>query len=236
MKRARDMLRRAALALARALALALALAAPAAAGPAPAWNVSCCRAFEALAAMAVERSGSSLPADACRAAGARCGDLKLVREFVEQSRAVLGRDGVQMEAGTLRLTLPEDAEAALGLLAWAFLGRVVALPSAGAASQQKVLLEYEIHSNSLRVKRDACEFDKGVHSAMVLASVALLVFFISMTVVERARPSTTPTRALAAVTVGTQGVCPAYRAHAGALFEAVPANARARLPWSADGL
>jgi hypothetical protein len=113
-------------------------------------------------------------------------ELKLIREFVEQSRALLGRDRVQTEDAALRITLPADAESALELLAWAFLGRVVALPSPSAAGQQKVLLEYDIHRNSMHVKRDSCEFDKNLHTGMVLASVALLVFFIAMTVVERA--------------------------------------------------
>lgn len=233
--------------MARAALAVLALVALARAEVAPAlvWNVSCCRAFEALAAMTVERSGSSLPGDACRAGGGRCADLKLIREFVEQSRAVLGSANVQLDAAALRMTLPGDAEAALELLAWAFLGRVVALPSPGAAGQQKVLLEYEVHSNSLRVKRDSCEFDKSLHSAMVLASVALLVFFISMTVVERARGASatglsTQSALLAYpgyVSLSAHTAPLAYPAKAGApLFEALPTKARPRLPWSADGM
>ena len=233
-----------------ALALAaLALAAPAAAQPAPAlvWNVSCCRAFEALAAMTVERSGSSLPADACRAGGRRCMDLKLIREFVEQSRALLGRDRVQTENAALRITLPADAESALELLAWAFLGRVVALPSPSAAGQQKVLLEYDIHRNSMHVKRDSCEFDKGLHSAMVLASVALLVFFISMTVVERASaraqlapPALPPVLVqVSAPGVPVTGVSVEKTTlqvnSLGPIFGPIPTKARPRLPWSTDG-
>jgi hypothetical protein len=250
--------RLAALAALALVALALAtLAAPAAAQPAPAlvWNVSCCRAFEALAAMTVERSGSSLPADACRAGGRRCMDLKLIREFVEQSRALLGRDRVQAEDAALRITLPADAEPALELLAWAFLGRVVALPSPGAAGQQKVLLEYDIHRNSMHVKRDSCEFDKALHSAMVLASVALLVFFISMTVVERASaraqhaPPALPPALVQASAPGLKASAPGLPAPGvsvegkttlqvnslGPIFGPIPTKARPRLPWSIDG-
>jgi len=239
-----------------ALALAaLALAAPAAAqpaqpaagtlGPQPAlvWNVSCCRAFEALAAMTVERSGSRLPVEACRAGGRKCMDLKLIREFVEQSRALLGRDRVQTEDAALRIMLPADSESALELLAWAFLGRVVALPSPSAAGQQKVLLEYDIHRNSMHVKRDSCEYDKSLYSAMVLASVAILVFFISMTVVERsgAHEQLAPP---AAKPVLGQGSAPGPQAQGddlahkptlqinalGPIFS--PIRARPRLPWN----
>jgi hypothetical protein len=201
--------------------------------------------------MTVERSGSSLPADACRAGGRRCMDLKLIREFVEQSRALLGRDRVQTEDAALRITLPADAEPALELLAWAFLGRVVALPSPSAAGQQKVLLEYDIHRNSMHVKRDSCEFDKGLYSAMVLASVALLVFFISMTVVERA--SARAQHAPAALTVQSvqapdpgapalgvpvntqQGKTTLQINTLGPIFGPIPTKARPRLPWSIDG-
>ena len=42
---------------------------------------------------------------------------------------------MQAEAAALRITLPGDAEAALELLAWAFLGRVVALPSPSVAGR-----------------------------------------------------------------------------------------------------
>jgi hypothetical protein len=204
--------------------------------------------------MTVERSGSSLPVDACRAGGRRCMDLKLIREFVEQSRALLGRDRVQTEDAALRITLPADAESALELLAWAFLGRVVALPSPSAAGQQKVLLEYDIHRNSMHVKRDSCEFDKGLHSAMVLASVALLVFFISMTVVERASaraqlaPPAPPAQVqasapglkasasgLPAPGVSVEGNTTLQVNSLGPIFGPIPTKARPRLPWSIDG-
>jgi hypothetical protein len=212
--------------------------------------------------MTVERSGSSLPVDACRAGGRRCMDLKLIREFVEQSRALLGRDRVQTEDAALRITLPADAESALELLAWAFLGRVVALPSPSAAGQQKVLLEYDIHRNSMHVKRDSCEFDKGLHSAMVLASVALLVFFISMTVVERASaraqlaPPALPPALVQASAAGLKASVSGLKASVsglpaqgvsaegktmlqvnsmGAIFGPIPTKPRPRLPWSIDG-
>jgi len=172
-------------------------------------------------------------------------ELKLIREFVEQSRALLGHDRVQTEDAALRVTLPADSEAALELLAWAFLGRVVALPSPSAAGQQKVLLEYDIHRNSMQVKRDSCEFDKGLHSAMVLASVALLVFFISMTVVERtsAGAQLAPPASKPVLVQGSAQGPQAPGAHSekttllqinalGPIFS--PIRARPRLPWNTN--
>jgi hypothetical protein len=129
--------------------------------------------------------------------------------------------------------------------------------SGAALSGQRVLLEFDTHRNTLRVKRDACEFDKGLHSAMVLASVALLVFFIAMTLVERAAgagsgpsgahsagvgPSVVPAGAAVMVvpagTAAAEGsvvVQPAKVAQA-AFFGPIPQSTRvaARLPWSTD--
>jgi len=156
------------------------------------WNVSCCTVFEAMTAFTVERTGAYLRADMCRASEDKCMDLKLIREFVEQSRAVLGRHTVDVlaESNLISLTLHSDSDAAsmVGLLAWAFIGRVVTgADGRKTASTQKVLLEYDIHRNKLVVQRDSCEINKSLYSAMVLASVTLLVFFISMMVVERVR-------------------------------------------------
>lgn len=169
--------------------MSLILATPAAALT---WNVSCCAVFEAMTAFTVERTGAYLRADMCRASEDKCMDLKLIREFVEQSRAVLGRHTVDVltESKLISLTLHSDSDAAsmVGLLAWAFIGRVVTgADGRKTASTQKVLLEYDIHRNKLVVQRDSCEINKSLYSAMVLGSVTLLVFFISMMVVERVR-------------------------------------------------
>jgi hypothetical protein len=145
-----------------------------------------------MTAFTVERTGAYLRADMCRASEDKCMDLKLIREFVEQSRAVLGRHTVDVltESNLISLTLHSDSDAAsmVGLLAWAFIGRVVTgADGRKTVSTQKVLLEYDIHRNKLVVQRDSCEINKSLYSAMVLASVTLLVFFISMMVVERVR-------------------------------------------------
>ncbi len=149
------------------------------------WNVSCCTVFEAMAVFTVDRTGAYLRADMCCASEDECMDLKLIREFVEQSRAVLGRHTVDVltESNLISLMLHSDSDAAsiVGLLAWAFIGRVVTgADGRKTASTQKVLLEYDIHRNKLVVQRDSCEINKSLYSAMVLASVTLLVFFISM--------------------------------------------------------
>jgi hypothetical protein len=56
------------------------------AASATSWNVSCCTVFESMTKFTVERTGSYLQADTCRASETKCMDLKLIHEFVEQSR------------------------------------------------------------------------------------------------------------------------------------------------------
>jgi hypothetical protein len=156
------------------------------------WNVSCCTVIEVMTAFTVDRTGAYLRADMCVVSEDKCMDLKLIREFVEQSRTVLGRHTVDVltESNLVSLTLHSNTDTAsmVGLLAWAFIGRVVTGTDwRKTASTQKVFLEYDIHRNKLVVQRDSCEINKSLYRAMVLASVTLLVFFISMMVVDRVR-------------------------------------------------
>jgi hypothetical protein len=153
------------------------------------WNVSCCAVFESMTKFTVERTGSYLQADTCRASETKCMDLKLIHEFIEQSRVIMGRHNVEAFAGSsvIRFTLQSDMDTAsvVGLLAWAFLGRIVS--SREQSNKQTVLLQYDIHQNRLLIQRDSCEINKGLYSAMILASVTLLIFFISMMVSDSVR-------------------------------------------------
>jgi hypothetical protein len=101
----------------------------------------------------------------------------------------MGRHNVEAFAGSsvIRFTLQSDMDTAsvVGLLAWAFLGRIVS--SREQSNKQTVLLQYDIHQNRLLIQRDSCEINKGLYSAMILASVTLLIFFISMMVSDSVR-------------------------------------------------
>jgi hypothetical protein len=72
-----------------------------------------------------------------------------------------------------------DAASVFGLMAWVFLGRIVS--SREQSNKQTVFLQYD-HRNKLLMHRDSCEINKSLYSAMILASVTLLIFFISMMV------------------------------------------------------
>jgi hypothetical protein len=116
-------------------------------------------------------------------------DLKLIHEFIEQSRTIMGRHNVQAfeRSNVIRFTIQSDMDAAsvIGLMAWAFLGRIVS--SREQSNKQTVFLQYDIHRNKLLIHRDSCEINKSLYSAMILASVTLLIFFISMMVSDSVR-------------------------------------------------
>ena len=188
----------------RSLRLLLVLATAHAAGAAS-WNASCCTVFRALTRNTVERTGSALTDAECRADETQCMKLRPIVVFIEQSRSILGRDGVETSADAMRFNIASaelsSADSFLELLAWAFIGRVVALPTATPdINRQSVALQYDIHENELRVKRDSCETDKILYNAMVVGSVTILIFFISAMVVEKKRHAKTEERGAGAIT------------------------------------
>jgi hypothetical protein len=139
----------------------------------------------------VDRTGSYLQAITCCASETKCMelDLKVIHEFIEKSRTIMGRHNVQAfeRSNVIRFTIQSDMDAAsvIGLMAWAFLGRTVS--SREQSNKQTVFLQYDIHRNKLLIHRDSCEINKSLYSAMILASVTLLIFFISMMVNDSVR-------------------------------------------------
>jgi len=165
------------------------------------WNVSCCAVFEVLNEFTVERTGSSLAAATCRSNERECMNLKLIVKFVEQSRTIMGTPNVVTsgEDNLIHFRLESGANEAhiLDLLAWAFVGRIVALPTTTSdMNQQSVILQYDVQTDELTIQRDSCQIDKTLYNTMVLGSVTLLIFFISAMVVEKKRnekqPATAP--------------------------------------------
>jgi hypothetical protein len=158
------------------------------------WNVSCCSVFQALTQFTVERTGSSLTDTACRADERQCMDLKLIGVFLKQSRTILGTGNIKIstEHNFIQFILENDlnhSEAhVIDLLAWAFIGRIIALPTTtNDVNGQSVVLQYDAQGDHLTIKRDSCHVHKTLYNTMVLGSVTLLIFFISAMVVEKKR-------------------------------------------------
>jgi hypothetical protein len=178
----------------RTLLLAVLVSIPSRGVSSTSWNVSCCSVFKALTQFTVERTGSSLSDTACRADERQCMDLKLIGVFIKQSRTILGTSNIKTstEHNFIQFVLENDIndrEAhVIDLLAWAFIGRIIALPTATPdVNRQSVLLQYDVQGDQLTIKRDSCQIDKTLYNTMVLGSVTLLIFFISAMVVEKKR-------------------------------------------------
>lgn len=155
------------------------------------WNVSCCSVFKVLTQFAVERTGSSLSDTDCRAAERQCMDLKLIGVFINQSRSIFGTDNIKTEHNFIQFILENDVDHSeahvVDLLAWAFIGRIIALPNSNDVNGQSVVLQYDAQGDDLTIKRDSCHVNKTLYNTMVLGSVTLLIFFISAMVVEKKR-------------------------------------------------
>ena len=113
---------------------------------------------------------------------------------VYQSRTILGTSNIKTspEHNFIQFVLENDIndrEAhVIDLLAWAFIGRIIALPTTTPdVNRQSVLLQYDVQGDQLTIKRDSCQVDKMLYNTMVLGSVTLLIFFISAMVVEKKR-------------------------------------------------
>lgn len=161
------------------------------------WNVSCCTMFEALNQFTVERTGSSLTAATCRSKELECMKMKLIVLFIEQSRTILGKHNIitSEEDNLIHFHLDSaDNEAdILDLLAWAFLGRIVAFPTnTHDIDKQSVILQYDVHRDKLTIQRDSCQIEKTLYNTIIVCSVTLLIFFISAMIVDKKRIENTP--------------------------------------------
>jgi hypothetical protein len=118
-------------------------------------------------------------------------DLKFIGVFIKQSIAIFGTGNIKTEHNSIQFILENDVDHSeahvIDLLAWAFIGRIIALPDSNDVNGQSVVLQYDAQGDHLTIKRDSCHVNKTLYNTMVLGSVTLLIFFISAMVVEKKR-------------------------------------------------
>tara|TARA_B100000902_G_scaffold374965_1_gene404439 strand:+ start:899 stop:1348 length:450 start_codon:yes stop_codon:yes gene_type:complete len=77
-----------------------------------------------------------------------------------------------------------STEQMLQMMTLAFVGRYITVDN--LALDHKINLIYDNQNpQKLTVERPACEYSKHIYNAMVLASVVLLIFFITMQMIEK---------------------------------------------------
>lgn len=156
------------------------------------FSIECCEMLKVLTIFMVPSTGDKV--DECKPH--ECWTLKLVQLFVNHTKSMLHRtDSVTSVANqpveTVRISKLKThieiirsvfSDNAQEVLVFAFLGRTVAIEQ-GLRDEYKSL-EYNILTDTLSVRDSACSIDKTIYSTMVVASIALLVFFIATQVVE----------------------------------------------------
>ena len=118
-------------------------------------------------------------------------DLKLISVFIKQSRTIFGTGNIKTEHNFIQFILENDVDHSeahvIDLLAWAFIGRIIALPNSNDVNGQSVVLQYDAQGDHLTIKRDSCHVNKTLYNTIVLGSVTLLIFFNTAMVVEKKR-------------------------------------------------
>jgi len=148
------------------------------------WTVDCCQVWTALGAFTIEKTGSRLSEAVC-AQQSDCSQLKLVTNFVEQTRALLGPDTITTGPHQ-QLHFNFSAvytHQMLQLLALSFVGRVISVSD--ISSDNQITLLYDVQYDTLSITRPTCQYSKRIYSGMVLVSVCLLIFFIVMQIIEK---------------------------------------------------
>lgn len=148
------------------------------------WTVECCDIWEALGTFTIEKTGSYLSRSACQQQS-DCSQLKLVTNFVEQTRALLGPDAIS--TGPLKQIhfnlSTVSTQNMLQTLALSYVGRVISVND--LESDNQISLLYDVQYDTLSIERPTCQYSKRIYSGMVLASVCLLIFFIVMQIIEK---------------------------------------------------
>lgn len=156
------------------------------------FSIQCCEMLKVLTIFMVPSTGDKVEESKQN----ECCTLKLVQLFVNHTKSMLHlTDSVTSVANQhvetvrisklkthieiIRSVLSDNAQE---VLVFAFLGRAVAIEP--GLRDEYMSLEYNILSDTLSVRDSACSIDKTIYSTMVVASIALLVFFIATQVVE----------------------------------------------------
>ncbi len=152
--------------------------------------IDCCDMHKVLTSFMVPSTGDHVNDDVCRSQ--KCFDLKLVQLFVNHTRSMLNGphssvaskpiESVRTTETHMEIVHSVLEQKALEVLVFAFLGRAVATED--GLRKEHMSLEYNSVTDTLSIRDSSCAIDKTIYSTIVVASIALLVFFIATQVVE----------------------------------------------------
>jgi hypothetical protein len=149
-------------------------------------SIQCCDLLEKLGKYTIHASGDQVPMDLCKKKEEKCLTLNLIQLFLKQKNAFLknSNTGNAVQTSNTEIVLDKGTilDNALDLLVFSFLGLSVATQQ--GLFDQHMSLEYDSILDKLTVRDSACLVNKTVYSAIVMASIALVVFFIVMQIIE----------------------------------------------------
>ena len=147
-------------------------------------NFHCCQIWELMNQYTIEKSGAKFDMKSCLQVDTQCFATKLVSNFVEQTQYLIGAADFQIDKTSITVISNFDSsQNILHLLVTSYIGRAVSQNKNEANSEFQLM--YDVNQNELSVKRSACEFSQGIYSTMVIASICILIFLISMQILEQ---------------------------------------------------
>lgn len=165
------------------------------------WQYECCEVFAAVSPYTREASGATLSHTACLVDQNACMNLQIVHQFITHTKSLLQDENVIVQDTKLKLCLDKyffgtntsfvgsDSVTKkanfMQLVTWAFLGRVVSNVDSANEMDNEVKLVFDSEHNTLQFSRPLCVYNKKIYSAIIVSSVAFLIFFISMQLVEK---------------------------------------------------
>lgn len=155
-------------------------------------SIRCCDLLEKLGKYTIHASGDQVPIDLCKKKEEKCVTLNLIQLFLKQKNAFLknSNTGTAVQTSNTEIVIDNKIilDNALDLLVFSFLGLSVATQQ--GLFDQHMSLEYDSILDKLTVRDSACLVNKTVYSAIVMASIALVVFFIVMQIIEEQKTET----------------------------------------------
>jgi hypothetical protein len=149
-------------------------------------KIGCCDLLVLLSTYMIHSTGDKITLEKCREHENECLELKLIHRFYQQTHSLLhttnSDDSTYKDQTHLLISKSALLTRTDILVVLAFLGRSVA--SDQGLIDKHLSLEYDSTTDNLSVRDSACAMNKTIYSTIVLASIALVVFFISMQVIE----------------------------------------------------
>jgi len=146
-------------------------------------KIGCCDVLDVLSRYLLRSTGDKIEFGKCKEQERRCLSLKLIDIFVNHSRVLLNStSGVYKDDKHIMISRNVITQNTASLVVLAFLGGSV--PTENGLLDQHLSLEYDSTLDKMSVRDSACLVNKTTYSTIVLACIALVVFFIAMQVIQ----------------------------------------------------